>query len=362
MRMAGWKPGGARLESQRGRVLTGDHRLRRRVGSAKSERMKHTRWIASLLWLLAGTGALRAQMHEWEAGALPKVKLETVRFRGWTPATEKLSGTLVLIPGRHGDGRGMAADKRWQALAEELEFALLACQFSNGDPSLYQFDEAGEVAGAIEDAVARLAKESGHAELEKAPLALWGTSAGSNVAARFCARVPGRVAAFASSKGTFGPGQVPAAAMDIPMFFAVGGKDQSDWVQASMESIGRGLSGKAPWTLALSPTEGHGVGESLDVAVPFLSTTVRQRLGRAEPASGGESGSIFTSKIPMAAPTSGGGKAPAKLQKLSLREGWLGNPESYEIAAYADYKGSKSKAIWLPDEATAQAWQSYLKK
>jgi len=291
------------------------------------------------------------------------VKLDTVRFRGWTQEAGKFNGTLVLIPGRHGDGRGMAGDPKWQALTEELGFAILACQFADGDPGLYQFDTQGEVADAINEAVSRLAKESGHPELENAPLALWGTSAGSNASSRYCARYPTRVAAFASSKGTYGPGDVPAAAFDIPMFFAVGQKDNPEFVSVSLDNIKKGL-GRAPWTLALSPTEGHKVGGSLEVAIPFLSATVHQRLGLAAPNGGsGTSDSIFKSQLPMTSGASGGsGAASKKLEKIVARNGWLGDPENFEVAPYQDYKGAKSKAIWLPDEVTAKAWQSYLRK
>src|SRR5207244_4065382 len=98
----------------------------------------------------------------------------------------------------HGDGRGMATDPKWQALAADLKFAILACQFSGGDTGLYQDDANGEVAKSINEAVKRLAKEASQPALEKAPLAFWGHSAGSNVASRYIKFYPDRVVAFAS--------------------------------------------------------------------------------------------------------------------------------------------------------------------
>ncbi|MCX6970826.1 MAG: hypothetical protein NTV93_11865 [Verrucomicrobia bacterium] len=308
----------------------------------------------------APCGKMFAATHDWAAEPLKESKLNTVAFRGWIPDTSKpLAGALVLIPGRHGDGRGMADDPQWQQLATDLDFAILACQFSDGEPFIYQSDAHGEVAKCINTAVDHLSELSGRVELKKAPLAFWGLSAGSNVSSRYCVFFPERVAAFASSTGTCGPGgEINAKNLDIPMFFAIGGTDKPDWVKGSLDNAQRG-QGKAPWTVALQKTQGHGIGKSMDVIVPFLQATVKQRLGTAAPAPG--TTSIFKSELPNIGSSSRPAAGTAKaLKKLNLQAGWLGNPTTYDIAPYAGYKGSKSQAIWLPDEATAQAWQAYL--
>lgn len=305
-------------------------------------------------------GKVEAVTYDWAADPLKEVQINTVAFRGWIPETAKpLSGVLVLIPGRHGDGRGRADEPLWQQLATELNFAILACQFTNGDPYLYQSDAQGEVAKCINAAVEHLSELSGKEELKKAPLAFWGVSAGSNVSSRYCVFFPERVAAFASSSGTCGPGgEISAKSLEIPMFFAIGGKDKPDWVKCSLENAERG-QGKAPWTVAFQKDQGHGVGKSLDVIVPFLLATVKQRLGIAA-APSQSSSSIFKSELPNIGshPVA---SAPKSLKKLSLQSGWLGNPDTCDVSAYSGYKGNKAKAIWLPDEPTALAWQSYLR-
>ena len=306
-------------------------------------------------------GKADAVTHDWAADPLKEVQINTVAFRGWIPeTTTPLSGVLVLIPGRHGDGRKMAEDPRWQKLAGDLSFAILACQFSNGEPFPYQNDAHGEVAKCLNTAVEHLGELSGKPELKKAPLAFWGVSAGSNVSARYCVFFPERVAAFASSSGTCGPGgEISAKALDIPMFFAIGGTDKPDWVKGSLANAERG-QGKAPWTVALQKAQGHGVGKSLDVVVPFLLATVKQRLGVASPAQ--STASIFKTELPNIGSSSHPAAGTQKtLKKLSLQSGWLGNPDTYDVAAYAGYKGSKAKAIWLPDEPAALAWQAYLR-
>ncbi|MEI8342434.1 MAG: hypothetical protein WCH43_12995 [Verrucomicrobiota bacterium] len=326
--------------------------------------MKHSRWFALSL-ILIFTGILHAQDYDWSADALPGVKINTVAFKGWIPATQQsLRGTLVLIPGRHGDGRGMADDPRWQALATDINFAVIGCQFTNGEPFDYQNDSKGEVARSINTAVEHLSKESNHPELAKAPLAFWGTSAGSNVSARYCTHFPRRVIAFASSKGTMGPsGDMPSGKAEIPMFFALGAKDKPDWLQASQSNIGNGIKLHAPWTLAFQKNEGHDVGRSLDVAIPFLKATITLRF--APPATGsgaGSSSSIFKTQLPTLGQTTPiGATAPAaQLHKIDVHAGWLGNPETFDVARYSEFKGDRNKAMWLPDETTALAWKQYL--
>ena len=303
-----------------------------------------------------------AATYDWTAEPLKDVKLETVAFRAWVPeTTDPLAGVIVLIPGRHGDGRSMADDARWQQLATEVGFGILACQFTNGDAGLYQSDDKVEVAKAINEAVNEMAKVSGKPELVDAPLAFWGTSAGSNVSSKYCGFFPERVAAFGSSKGTWGPGENTSPKfLEIPMIYAVGANDKPEWVKTSIDHFDKG-QGKAPWTIAVQAKEGHGVEGSLDVIFPFLVATINERLGKGS-ASGSQTSSIFKSELPKIGSSSTPKKAQSSLKKIDIRKGWLGDPKTYDIAAYPNFKGSKSSAIWLPDETVALAWQTYMRK
>lgn len=291
-----------------------------------------------------------AEVLDWNGSPLRKVKINTVAFRGWIPdEAMQLKGTLVLIPGRHGDGRGMAEEKQWQDLAKQVGFALIGCQFTNGEPFLYQQDPDGEVAKAIDNAVTALSVRSKHPELEKGPLAFWGTSAGSNVSSRYCTQHPERVAAFGSSKGTFGPGvETSAATREIPMFFALGARDNPEWLEFSQRNIEKGIGQNAPWILAVSDHEGHEVGESLNAIIPFLKAAIEIRLSPSKQQK--TSRSLSSKKV-----------SPfTKLQKIDLRESWLGNPDTYAVAPFNEFKDNRAVAIWLCNERVATAWKDYL--
>lgn len=305
----------------------------------------------------------QAQFQEWTADPLPAVQIKTVAFKGWVPVrTEPLRGTLILVPGKLGDGRGMAADPKWQELATSVGFALLACQFTDGDGSLYQFDATNDVAKSISAAVTHLGQLSTHPELEKAPLALWGHSAGSNIAAKQTNFAPMRVIAMAGSKGSWGPGpETPPGKEEIPMLFIMGGKDKPEWIAGSTPNIEAGQKRRAPWTIALQKNEAHDAAPGLPLVRAFLKASIEQRFTASKNATNTAAVSIFkTTPRPMGG-TPKPGATMVKLERIDQKQGWLGDPETYEIAPAATYKGNKSKAQWLPDEATAKAWQDYLR-
>jgi len=322
--------------------------------------MKICIWLAVLV-LTASPRTVLAQFHEWTAEPLKGVQIKTVAFKAWIPVrTEPLRGTLLLIPGRHGDGRNLAADRKWQELASSVGFALVGCQFADGEPFPYQNEVQGEVARAISSAVSHLAQQSKHPELENAPLALWGTSAGANVAVNYASVFPARVAAIATSKGTSGARtELPPGKDDIPMFFAIGERDKAEWVADSLKNIEAGLKKRAPWTVAVSKKEGHEVGKSLDVARPFLRAAIEQRLQAPKAAAGATS--IFKTTPRPIGGSSTRAVTPAKLGKIDPRSGWLGDPDTYEVAPASTFKRGKAEAVWLPDESTAKAWQAYLR-
>ena len=316
-----------------------------------------------------GTGAARAQFQEWTADPLPTEQIKTVAYKGWLPTRqEPLRGTIVLVPGKLGDGRGMAGDPKWQELATSVGFALLACQFTDGDGALYQFDAQNEVAKSIAAAVTHLGQLSGHPELEKGPLAFWGHSAGANIAAKHTNFAPMRVIAMAGSKGSWGSGpEKPPGKDDIPMLFVMGGKDKPEWISGSLPTIEAGQKRHAPWAIALQKNEAHDSAPGLPLVRLFLKASIEQRFNPPKNAGAVGAPSIFkTTPRPVggtAGGLGGGPKAPGpvKLEKIDQRQGWLGDPETYEIAPAATYKGSKTKAMWLPDEETAKAWQAYLR-
>lgn len=289
--------------------------------------------------------AVATDPAEWDAGAVKGAALDKAQFRWWSPAGAKaLSGVFVLIPGRNGDGRGTAADPFWQQLATELNMGIVACYFfGEKDYFTYQSDPTGDVAKTINEAVDQLAAQNGFPALKKAPLALWGHSAGACVGEVYAARHPERLIAAINLKGPRGAGSLATGKDDVPILVIVGKNDKPEWVKSAVESFEAAQAKKAVWTLALA-NEGHEGGNSQNLIAAFLRAVVPQRIGTAP------MGAIGSSST---------GNRPKRLTKT---QAWLGDPETFEVAASSNFKGKKTTAIWLPDETTALAWQSFLKQ
>jgi hypothetical protein len=93
----------------------------------------------------------------------------------------------------------------------------------------------------------------------------------------------------------------------------------------------------ALWSLAVTPNEGHVLGDSWGMALVFFDSVLQQRL-------------------PASAPTNG----PVELLPMDTTQAWLGNNTSFNIATAANYAGDKLQASWLPDETTAKTWQTFV--
>lgn len=302
-------------------------------------------FLAVLIW----AAPLQAQdlaFAEWDAGPVSGANLKNAQFRWWAPDLKTLRGVIVLIPGKNGDGRGLVDRPLWQSLATELQMGLVACHLSNPeDPATYQSDPTGDVAKTINTAVEKLAAQNNHPELKKAPLVLWGHSAGACVGEVYASRFPERVLAVVGSKGPRGPGQLSNGKDDIPFLLIIGQKDKDEWVKGSLAAYRAGEARNAVWTLALHPTQGHQSSGADELITAFLRATVPQRLGLSS------TGSSFGSST----------SSSSRPKRLPTTGAWLGDPETYDVAPSASFKGKKKTAIWLPDEATALAWQAFLK-
>ena len=66
---------------------------------------------------------------------------------------------------------------------------------------------------------------------------------------------------------------------------------------------------------------------------------------------------IVALRLPPKADTT---KGPVRLLDPDTTKGWLGDVKSHRIAPQASFKGDKSKAAWLPNEAVARKWQAVI--
>jgi pimeloyl-ACP methyl ester carboxylesterase len=292
-------------------------------------------------------GELAAQTVEYDAGMMPKaLGLESAKFRWWAPANTQVRGVIVLLAGRGGDSRGLVVDPAWQALAARSQFGLMGSCLVNPKDDLYTFqtDPGGAISDLLNKSVNALLAQAGQ-KVKDPPLAFWGHSAGGNITQQYLSRHADRAVGAVLVRATGGPGGLASGKEDVPIMIFVGGKDKPDWVASSLAAYETGHRVQADWTLALNPREGHEEGKTRSLAIAHLAAAISLRLP-ATPSS-----SIFSSD-PIAA---------AKPVRLNKQNGWLGDPATYDVAPSSEYKGKRQEAIWLLDEATAKAWQAYLR-
>jgi len=279
---------------------------------------------------------------EYEAASIPPAAgLEAAKFRWWAPANTQVRGVLVLISGKGGDGRGMADDAKWQALATQIQFGILGCMFQNpqNNTGTYQGDPNGVVSELLNKAIEAELTQNGQT-VKNPPLVFWGHSAGGNVTAQYVSRHANRVVAAVLVRAPAGPGGSAPGKDEVPILDFVGKKDKPEWVADSLASYEKGHTRHAAWTLALNPKEGHEIGKTQALTFAQITAAVALRFP------------------PAAFP----GEA-AKLNPVSKQSGcWLGHPDTLEVAGYDAFKGTKKDAIWFLNEAAAKAWQDYLRR
>ncbi len=194
----------------------------------------------------------------------------------------------------------------------------------------------------IAAAMKEFAAKTAHPELIDAPLAFGGMSKGGGWSAELGQFYAERTIAFNNVCGWAGK---PDQDLSMPAVIVIGGIPDGfkmlDAIPTQYEPVRR--SG-APWCLALQWGNAHNYGNANALAFPFLDAVIAARLPPRSSAAG-----------------------PVKLKPMRVEDGWLGDRGTWEtnyaaVTAYADYKGDKASAAWLPNRYVAHAWRSFVSK
>ena len=217
-------------------------------------------------------------------------------------------------------------------------------------------------AGGHTKSLIGLSAESGHPELANAPVIYGGLSTSGGGIILQAQEHPDRVLAVVCEQpvAPFGQGndgfnlnrlnsdgyrfqneaKDVSGTLGVPIFLQAAA---GDTVLGSVLIYGFSDFGRrqgAPWTYICQTRGGHGTKILPEVGIPWLEAVIAQRLPADMDLRNG---------IP-------------KLKALQVEAGWLGNPKSLEIAEFSKYTGNKANACWLPDKATAEAWQKFGQK
>lgn len=267
---------------------------------------------------------------------------EEVRFDLWLPEGIAVVKGMVVMSG-HGSGESLFSRADLRALAAELGLGLF--KFT-GNPMQRGFWPRSLLFDRLRDFGAR----SGHAEIGKAPLFLYGHSNGTGFSAVFPSYEPERVWAWVSMRPgiTFQVYQPSAAQVPGLVIF---GEEDPFLARPSREenlAVVPALRKKhaALWNIAVEPKTGHGPGEK---TWPLVFSFLRH---------------TFAARVPADADPRKGPvelKTPAP-ESSYLGENWdsaKGGYQELTIAPYAGFSGDPGTASWLVNAAYAADWQAF---
>lgn len=330
--------------------------------------------ISALLFLLS-VGFLQAQQApydvfppaeppyyrvRYEASTEPGGLIFPVNYTIWVPpGVKELRGVIVH---QHGCGEGScksgltgAYDLHWQALAKKHQCALLSPSYEQPDKADCQrwCDPRHGSGAAFQRGLADLGTKSGHPELARVPWALWGHSGGGHWAGGMVLTHPDRVAAAWLRSGvplltadekrtTIQPHQLPEAALKVPMMCNPGTKEgvtvkdgRFAGVWPANETFFIAVRGRGGLIgVAVDPLTAHECGNARYLAIPWLDVCLTARLPR---------------------------RAGEALRSMPTEGAWLAALLSTEAQPAEAFQGEINQAVWLPNEAIAQAWQHYVK-
>jgi predicted esterase len=263
------------------------------------------------------------------------------KFSIWCPENIKTyKGILYLAAGYEYSSIPMSYEEEWRELARENEFALLTSHMKSRTEKDTQIEYWQAEYGSGQEmlnALGIFAKEAKHPELEHAPLAMWGFSAGGQFNYQFACWKPERVITFIAIKGGYYFSEPNNEALKIPALFFTGEDDLQRRIDAVDELFDRNIKDEPLWCLAHEPNSGHEIGQTDKLAIPWLKEIIEQRLPKKANAS----------------------KRAFKLKDINQSLVWLGDRTDGYIAPAIDYKKDKKNASWIPNEELARMWRDF---
>jgi len=293
---------------------------------------------ALALLVLARPGAAQSPGTTLDHVIPPGANFDKAEFRLWIPdGAGAVRAVVVLMPGSNGDARAQVSDTAWQSFAVRNKAALVGVRLTDKPHDQGFIEEYIDVrrgsGQALQDALDAFASSARHPELGKAPLLLWGMSAGGEFNYEFVNWKPERVAAFVVNKGgIYYTALTTRAARSVPGILFIGGKDLDSRVHTITGLFDVNRRGGALWALAEEPGAAHIVGRSRDVAMLLYEDVLALRLDA---------------------------ERPTALKPIADGAGFLGDLKSKTFQPMPA-KAATEGTVWLPSARVATAWVAML--
>ncbi|MEG1255355.1 hypothetical protein [Clostridium sp.] len=263
------------------------------------------------------------------------------QFSIWCPENIKTyKGILYLGAGYEYSSIPMMDEAKWQDIARENEFILLTSHMKSrteADSDIAYWQAEYGSGQEMLNALGYFAKESNHPEIEHAPLAMWGFSAGAQFNYHFACWNPERVITFIAVKGGYYFSEPSNETLKIPALWFTGEYDLQRRIDAVNELFDKNIKNEPLWCLANEPDSEHEIGKTDELAIPWLNEVIKQRLPEKVNAT----------------------KGPIILKDINQSSVWLGDRTDGYIAPILEHKGDKKSSSWIPNGDLAKIWTEF---
>lgn len=300
--------------------------------------MQRTRWVLALC--IAGVAAARGAVFQYTV-PVTGGKGGSAAFLWVPPRAQQVRG--AILAGMALMEREFAKDPRIREACADQQLAIvfLKCGLGGADPQQVLDD---------------LAKVSGYRELSVAPLMFVGHSAGGPQARDCAVKFADRCFGLVQYRGG-GPWGTPPVPPSVPCMMMVGqfdefwgtmrredGSDSWERMRGDMAAY-RALNATNLASMVIEPGAGHFAWSDRNAAL--LALFIRK---------------AAQARIPAAWPIDAA--APVALNAIDPRSGWLTDlnvrsADAHKPAAYADYGGAVTNAMWHFDRELAEAAVAY---
>jgi hypothetical protein len=312
---------------------------------------RHHVTIGRAAWILAAAAAvgLPGLAHGRDAGKggagkavagddrIVTTRVGEVSARLYIPEEIKVCRGLMV----HTMSDIMTSTDRWAELCKLLQWAHIELNISRGATQ-----RPLKLRAALDESLKQFAAQCGHPELAHLPMAGAGLSAGGMVTGVMLKSPERTITSCVSCGWITDPTKQSPEEVRIPMLFTIGAiNDAFNMVPDVEGKFYPGRKDGRLWALGFMWGCKHDFGPSATFFVPWIKTIAEARVPQ--------------DWDPL--------KGPAVLKEIKLEDGWLGDCATWEttwaaIAPYNEFKGDKSKAVWLPNRAMAYLWRAFQSK
>ena len=275
--------------------------------------------------------------------------------KGAPPAFVAQAGVLVIF--ERGDSEQVFVDPKVIAMAAQLHLAMIFAYECDAVsfPDL-QVNAAQGPSRALLTALSQFAVSTSHPELASSNLILFGFSAGGYLSTTMTNDIPSRILGaipFAPASPYFDLDDVavtPAAA-GVPMLILANGDDSDAGTQRPINLYFRGWNMGAPWGFAVQKDTGHCCTDSAEsLLVPWVTGLMTQQ--------------TTTSATGAAVLRRQANPAVPNVRFYCAPDGqvdvFFNNDCAFPTASVLPSMDGGAYAGWLPDAASAIAWQDWV--